>query len=194
MNFGEFPSRVIMSNDSLIACIVPPEVPDSAVSVAVKVLNQETISAKAFVFTSPVIKTYTPRASFGETITLTGSGFSPVVRENRVHFNEYFAEVLEASRNSLTVVVPPGLNRSASKLSVEVHLRTTYAADSFRLSTPVIKSISASSGKRGTTVTIVGEHFSPHLGGNRVFFEDNLAAQQGATGSEIRVTVPGGRM
>lgn len=192
VRFGEFASRVIASSDSIIECIVPRDVPDSAVSVTVKVLNQEAISAKAFVFTSPVIKSYTPRASFGETITLTGSGFSSVIHENRVRFNEYVSQIVEASRNTLKVVVPPGLNSSASKLSVEVHLRTTYAADSFRLSRPVIKSLSASSGKRGATLTIAGENFSPHLGGNRVFFEDNLAAQQAATMNEIRVTVPGG--
>lgn len=193
VHFGDFDARVIRSSDSLIYCIVPRDITDSTVSVTVEVLNQKAVSAENFVLTSPVIKTFAPaRATFGETITLSGSGFSSVVHENRVHFNEYAAEIVEASPTALKVVVPPGLNSKASRLSVEVNLRKSYAADSFRLSLPVIRSISVSGGVRGATVTIVGESFSPHLGGNRVFFEDNLASQHAANGSEIRVTVPGG--
>lgn len=190
--FGDFESRVITSSDSLIKCIVPRDVPDSAASVSVAVLNHKAISAKAFVFTSPVIESFTPMAGFGETITVTGSGFSSVISENRVHFNEYVAQILEASPDALEVVVPLGLNSSASKLSVEVHMRTAYAADSFRLSPPVIHAISATRGKRGEIITIQGQNFSPHLAGNRVFFEDNLAPQQAATANEIRLAIPGG--
>ncbi len=149
--------------------------------------------AAVFEFTPPQVDGFSPaKAFFGDTLVITGSGFSLVTEDNKVYFNEYFSRVARATKETLTVVVPPGLGHYAATLTVEVDGRRSTAEKKFVLLPPVLASVSPLKGKRGTLVTVKGERVSGHLAGNQVLFGDNPGKIVTANEHEIRVEVPKG--
>jgi hypothetical protein len=67
----------------------------------------------------PIISTFDPQTgSPGVNVTLTGSGFSPLITNDIVYFGAVKAAVLSASSNSLTVTVPVGATYSLITVTV----------------------------------------------------------------------------
>jgi hypothetical protein len=92
--------------------------------------NQLTIDAGRFV--PPVITSFSPLSgAVGSTVTITGTGFSPVAINNAVYFGAVKATITAASPTSITVIVPP--QTTPAPISVTRELLTAYSAKPFRV-------------------------------------------------------------
>lgn len=76
-----------------------------------------------------VISSFTAHAKGGESIVITGSGFSPSVTENKVKINGVDATVSEASATSLTVTVPAKVG--SGLVNVQVGTKTAVSTTDF---------------------------------------------------------------
>ena len=147
----------------------------------------------------------------GETVMITGTGFSTTAGDNTVTFlgeEANDADNVEAivstspapTAASLTVTVPP--DAQTGKISVMVGSAADTSAASFTVSSgPAILTVSdftPTSGAVGATVTIRGRLFSATATDNAVVFlgaegdeTDNvMATVSAATASSLTVTVP----
>ena len=111
----------------------------------------------------------------GTIITISGSGFSDVLTENRVRMGEQMCEVIGSSYSTINCSTPDfgangtvsmaisvtvaGTNASVSKRQVEDFEADGFDFDFSLESTPMITSISPSSGQEGDSVTISGSSF-----------------------------------
>jgi len=85
---------------------VPLGLTASSAKIFVSIKGQETESVQSFTLLN--ISSFTPTAKGGETIHLTGSGFSTTPGENIVKINNVTATVTAATSTSLSVTVPMG--------------------------------------------------------------------------------------
>lgn len=88
--------------------------------------------------TGPVITSFSPTSAMvGETIIISGSGFSAIAAENIVNFNSVNAVVSTSSINSLTVTVPD--DATSGPIKITVGANSTMSASDFTVTpTPVI--------------------------------------------------------
>jgi large repetitive protein len=86
-----------------------------------------------FIFSAPpVINSFTPTSGgIGTTLVITGNNFNPLPTANIVNFGTVQAQVLSASNNSLTVLVPPGANDK--HISVTINGRIGWSNQIFSL-------------------------------------------------------------
>lgn len=86
--------------------------------------------ASALVFESPYIQSFSPESGqTGDTVTITGIGFSTIEENNIVMFNGIPAEVVAVSENSLSVIVPE--DATTGKISLEIGCFYVATTDDF---------------------------------------------------------------
>ena len=146
-------------------------------------------------------------APVGETVMITGTGFSTTAADNTVTFlgaegddnDNVVAAVSAATATLLTVTVPP--DAQTGKISVMVGTAADTSEMSFRVLDPnvlAITGINPTSGAADAEVTISGQNFSTTAADNTVTFlgaegDDNdnvVAAVSAATAALLTVTVP----
>ena len=155
-----------------------------------------------------VVSSFTPeRGTVGETVTITGTGFSTTATDNTVTFlgaegddnDNVVATVSAATATLLTVTVPP--DAQTGKISVMVGAAADTSDMSFSVLDPnvlAITGINPTSGTVGASVTISGQNFSTTATDNTVTFlgaegDDNdnvVATVSAATATLLTVTVP----
>lgn len=108
---------------------------------------------------------------WGDTITITGNYFSQIAGNNIVHFHTYTSRVIEASNNTLKVIVPEELDKVLSTVSVSFHDHIVIHKDDFYILPPVIDSISPDTGSNDTFITIYGQGFHITENNNIVFLD-----------------------
>jgi len=110
-------------------------------------------------FATPVINSFSPvSATAGATITITGTGFSPLVPGNIVMFGSVRAAILTATNTVLTVTVPPGA--LYQPISVTCNNLIAYSPKPFVLTFPNGGSITANSLINSTPVPFSAGTFS----------------------------------
>ncbi len=129
-------------------------------------------------------------ADIGTTVTITGTNFNGVPVNNRVTFGGVLAQVLTATENELTVVVPEGattgpISIAKAKFVVEGPVFTVFPA-------PVITELSATGAAVGETVIITGQNFGATVAENTVEFDGIMAEVTAASETELAVIVPDG--
>jgi pectate lyase len=138
---------------------------------------------------------FSPEAGrVGTPVTIRGSGFSSVARDNTVEFNGTEATVTAASKTSLTVTVPAGA--TSGPITVAVGGEQASSESEFTveaaLTGPAIDSFSPTSGPVGTPVTITGADFSTTAKGNTIKFNGATATVTAASSTSLTATVPAG--
>jgi hypothetical protein len=108
---------------------------------------------------------------WGDTITITGNYFSQITENNIVRFHTYMSRVIEASNNTLKVIVPEELDNVLSTISVSFHDHIVIHEDDFHILPPVIDSISPITGTKDTFITIYGQGFHIADNNNKVFLD-----------------------
>jgi hypothetical protein len=139
-----------------------------------------------------------PTASSGAPktrITITGTGFDPIVGQNNVKFGETEAPVISATATTIITTVPPTLK--AGKTSVTVTTKNggisnawpfSVGATSPKLGGPEITSLSPLSGSPGSEVVLAGTSFGTK---GTVKFNGAEAAVSGAWADKsLTVIVP----
>ena len=139
----------------------------------------------------PAVKSLTPNKGFkGDTIILVGKNFSSELHANIVKFNETTvpaADIISGNTNQLKVRVPD--NCGTGPVSVYI------TDDLFSAPGPVfnyeygsIASFLPATGRKGDTITIIGEKFSPAQ--NTVKFNGQKALLVSESDTLIKAIVP----
>lgn len=164
------------------------------VPVTVQNLQSSPSDASAFNIVPTLIVLNPDNGFIGDTITLSGTGFSPIQANNSVTIGGINAPVTGISGSNLSVTVP---TTTAGVLNVAVTVAgQTSSTQSFNLKPRItgLSSASTVAGKaaliRGHNLTITGTGFSATLGQNSVTIGGFNAPVTSATSTELVVTVP----
>ncbi len=146
------------------------------------------VAAEALTFTS-----FSPaNAAFLASVTLSGSGFSPVATENVVSFNGTLATVVSATSNTLVVTVPT--NASTGRISVSVGSAIVTHPSIFVVDTssqaPTITSFSPAIVTPGTVVTLHGANYDPVASNDTVTFNSTSILPSISNSTQMTGTVP----
>jgi hypothetical protein len=150
-------------------------------------------SATKGVFTwmpAPVITAFTPASGMaGTEITITGNNFDSVAH---VSFGDQLASSFKiVSSTTIKAVVHLGATGAVALKA----FGATFSSQGFThipSAPPLITSFTPKAGPVGTSVTITGNHFSPNIAGNTVFFGAVKATITQATENALTVLVPTG--
>lgn len=123
----------------------------------------------------------------GSSLTISGSNFHSSIAGNTVDFGGVVATITSASTTELVVTVPGGISGSQN---VRVTVGGNASNSQSFSVTPVISSLSVSSGIVGSNVTLTGTGFSGTLANNTVKLNGVNATVITASGTELVVTVP----
>ncbi|MGV3523866.1 MAG: IPT/TIG domain-containing protein [Candidatus Sericytochromatia bacterium] len=134
---------------------------------------------------TPVLRLLADSGFSGDTVVISGSGFSRTPQNNLVRFGEVLAIVTEATPTRLTLKVPD-LPSGTFSVSVENDGQSRTVGD-FRVRTLALTSFSPASGAAGTQITLSGEGFD---GASRVAFNGVDADFTVNSDTQITVTVP----
>jgi hypothetical protein len=141
-------------------------------------------------------------AVVGDTLLISGTGFSAVAAENLVSMQGISARVLASTASTLQALVPPGVPFSIVDVVVT---RAGYQSASRQISvrsapSPIITRIRPAQGRVGSAVTIYGRHLLETVSANRLAFADASGQEAAvfvqpinpllATDDSIRITVP----
>ena len=142
-----------MSNDYIIKCVVPDDIPNKTVPIYLTIAGTQTQSTVNFILITPTIESFSPQvATFGDIVTITGKNFSSKKEKNVVKFNEHLAEVTESSKSVIKVKVPSTIRAKDNTISVAVNLQSINASSTFSILASTINSLSANKGFIGASV------------------------------------------
>ncbi|MBO9542338.1 IPT/TIG domain-containing protein [bacterium] len=155
-------------------------------------------SGQVAIASPPTVSAVTPgHARVGETVTLTGTNFWPILGANAVRFNGLSAPIATVSATSLVCAVPAGAKTGL--LSVDTPSgRAVWGAftvdpEPFVLSgDPVLVSLSRDSAPAGATLTLTGANFHPDPSRNTVEFVGATATPSAGGATSLTVIVPAG--
>lgn len=192
VKFGSINSKIVSNTDTTIFCVVPNGIPNS-VPIFVTVSGNQVQSATNFKVSYPSITNFEPTGgTFGDIITIHGTGFSLIKQNNSVKFNEHVAEVVSVSRSWISVKTPTAINTKDNVISVTVNDQTFSSTVKFAMLPPVINSITKNKGFVGETIEIHGNNFNPISSGNLIVFGELAAPAINSTKTTLTVKVPEG--
>ena len=120
VSFNGTSATVISATSTQLSVTVPSGATTGKIYITVN--GQTAVSASDFIkiatASPPIIVTFTPSGSIGDTIIITGTGFGTTSTNNVVTFNGVTATVIAATTTQLTVVVPAGITSGKIKVSV----------------------------------------------------------------------------
>jgi YD repeat-containing protein len=132
-------------------------------------------------------------AAPGNTITISGTGFSSTASQNTVTFNGMTATVTSATTNQLVVVVPSG--STTGTISITTPSGSTTSASPFTILTslaPTITSFTPAIATVGTALTITGTNFDSLLPNDRLSVNATYASPNSVTSTQLGAPVPVG--
>jgi len=139
---------------------------------------------------SLAITSFSPSSgAVGETVTITGTGYSTTVSDMTVKFNGTTASISSATSTTLVVTVPSGA--TTGPITVTENGETVTSTSDFTV-IPTIASFSPASGSVGSTVAITGTGFDTTLANNSVKFNGTSATITSVSETTIITTVPSG--
>lgn len=125
----------------------------------------------------------------GVTVTITGVNFSAKPEENAVKINGKVASVTSARTTQLVAMVPA--HAGTGKVEVVVKSKAAEGPEFTFFETPVISSLSPTSGTPGTIVTLKGQYFDTTATRNTVKFGGKIAiVNLPAMDTLLKVVVP----
>jgi YD repeat-containing protein len=152
------------------------------------------LSITPYPSTQVSVISFTPdQGAVGASVTVYGTGFSPMPSQDTVTFNGTVATVTSASTNQLVVAVPSGA--TAGPISVTSPTGSATSASSFTIITgaaPTITGFSPTVGTSGTVASITGTNFDPSPLNDRLSFNVAPALPTAAAATTISTSVPVG--
>lgn len=180
------PALVVSVSDEIIVAEVPADAGFGPI--VVKVDGKE---AKGQNFTYQAISSIKPLSGGKNTkVTINGIGFEELTEGNLIDFNGTSATVLEATKEKLVVMAPDGVK--TGPLSVNINGQKIAGPIFTVVAPPSIQIVTPLSGPKGAEMTISGALFSAILDENKVFINGVEIPLQSASGTEIKLLVPGG--
>jgi len=135
---------------------------------------------------------FTPTAGpTGTPVTISGTGFSSNIANDRVTFNGTAATVTAANATAITANVPPNITTGPVAVSVNGGAFVSSGAN-FTPQGPTITGFTPTSGGVGTSVTITGTGFSATPASNAVKFNGVATTVTSASTTQLVAAVPYG--
>jgi hypothetical protein len=141
----------------------------------------------------PTFSNFSPATAFiGETITLTGEHFGTEAGAFAVWFGAAEAEVIEVTDKQVKAIVPDEIENAAVRIRLIKHENSLSLEKDFTLRTPVIESISHTSGFSGQLVRIKGKGFRNSYKFAQITFGDQIVSAGSITpgNEELIMHVP----
>jgi hypothetical protein len=137
----------IKYTDDALKAVVPWSLESVTNEVRIKINNILEIAAPVqFELSQPLIKGILPKeATWGDTLTISGR-FHPSPDKNVINIGDCYADLITNTRDTLKVIVPPGLMVHESQVVLNSGPFTVTSPQSFLLKPPYIKSVSPLSG------------------------------------------------
>jgi RHS repeat-associated protein len=133
------------------------------------------------------------RGAVGETVTISGTGFSTTTSSDTVKFNGTAATVSAATEWALTVKVPTGA--TSGTVSVQTTLEgPVTSAQSFTVASslaPHVTSLSTTLASVGSEVTISGSNFETHAASDVVVVNRSRPELTSESATAIKFKIPG---
>lgn len=99
-----------------------------------------------------------------DTLKIIGKNFSYNLTENSLWIGKYKANIINATQDTLTAIVPSELDSLSSAVSVSIDGHMVTANEKFKLIPPVIDGLKPDTATYGSQVLILGQRF---LGGRK---------------------------
>lgn len=127
----------------------------------------------------------------GATVTISGTGFSPIAGQNSVAFNGAAATVVSSTATEIVATVPVGATTGAVVVTAPAGSATSPGPFTvIAPSTPSITTFTPTVGAAGTSVTVTGVNLEPVPTSNRLDFNITRAAVGSASATMLGTTVP----
>ncbi|MGC4233769.1 MAG: IPT/TIG domain-containing protein [Niabella sp.] len=192
ITIGEASAIRLSYTDSLIQCIVPAYMNDYKPEIIVTVVGKSASYTKFQLHTPQVQQIIPVSAVMGDTIVIVGTHFDKVKDRNTIYFDDVTAKVIDATRDSLFVVVPFEMKNPEATIRIRAQLQEALADQKFLLSAPVINNVSKLTATFRDEIIITGDHFHTTADKNLVYFGDVVATITYADKKQLKVTVPDG--
>lgn len=136
---------------------------------------------------------FTPKSGpVGNTVTISGTGFSTTTSQDTVTFNGVTASVTSASTTQITTSVPAGATTGPITVTAPAGSATSSMPFTVTASSgaPTIIGFTPTIGSAGTTVTVNGTNFQTAPANDKVKYNISEAAVKSATTTSITTSVP----
>lgn len=183
VRFGSINSNVVASNDSIIKCIVPPELNNKNVKISIEVAGNKSESLQSFRYKTPaIVGLASDEAAFSDTIRILMDYYN--LNYVQVSFNSSIAEITSTNLNFIEVIVPNSLTVTNPKIIV-TSAGFSDELNGFQLKLPAITNITPTTiTNPNNPITILGNNFNLDKSFNQIkIFHPN--GIQSVTQSEI---------
>jgi YD repeat-containing protein len=172
-----------------IAVTVPSGATTGNVVVFASGVNSNGVSFT--VVPAPTVTSLSPTSSaVGAAVTITGTNFGSTQGSGTVSFNGTAATVSSWSATSIAVTVPSGA--TTGNVVVFASGVNSNGVSFTVVGSPIITSLSITTGAVGVPITIVGTNFGATQGTGAVSFNGTAATVSSWSATSIAVTVPNG--
>jgi hypothetical protein len=190
--FDGHQAQVIEGNSTTIKVMVPHSLASASSKITVYADGDLAESAEPFILKAPTFDFSPKSGTFGTLVTLSGDNFNPISYYNQVFFGDVPAQVLEASKTSITIVVPNEFNSPTGRSAIRLAHGPgdVVSPDEFELNAHTISSISPDIGTRGNTITITGTNFNLERSYNTITIGSFSFQPSQSTSTSLTFTLP----
>jgi IPT/TIG domain-containing protein len=182
---GSNPAVVMSWSDMSIVATAPSGATTGNVAVFASGVNSN--GSSFTVLPAPTITGLSVTSGYvGTAVTVTGTNFESTQGSGTVSFNGTSAPITSWSATSIAVIVPAGASSGFVVVSASGVNSNGWTFDV----TPIITTLSPTSGAIGAAVTITGNNFGPSQGNSVVRFDGYPASVVSWSPTSIVVTVP----
>jgi N-acetylneuraminic acid mutarotase len=191
--FDSYESSVVSACDTVLKIVVPPSLNTRSSTISVEIFGNKRASDKPFILSKPVIDHFIPdRGTDFTVVIIYGTGFCVLTEYNIVKFGSYRAEVLNSSKNQLSVTTPVGINKSSVFISVSVAGHDTVSSEPFLIVPPKINDFQPMYGSLREKCTVKGRYFGSTRENVQVLFDNIPAVITNNCDTLIEVEIPKG--
>lgn len=191
VTFNNVVSEVVISNDSVITCIVPPVKDIKELAIKVSLPHKESISDVYFTLNAPEITSIsTLTGTFRDELIIKGNNFGKKDIYNEFYFGNVISKLEYINKNTLKVIVPDAIESKSSELKVVSSSISTIYDGKFQLIPPKITNTNKTSMFIGEEIEIKGDYFHPNKDKNIVKFNDIEGKVVSFDNNILRVKVP----
>jgi hypothetical protein len=184
--------NIILTNDTVIKCVIPASLNTSAPAIAIKDNNITDTLITQFSLNAPLITNFTSLATFRDTLIINGDHFGNETSIKTVKIGDAQATIVSSSRKQIKAIVPDNVSHSFNNLSVTAQAQSVVSLTQFQIRVPIITSVNPSFGNVNDVVTIAGKYFHPIASNNSIMNENNVAQVNGGSATQLTYNIPVG--
>jgi hypothetical protein len=187
---GGYTCPVLVRKSNLIKFQVPAGVNTLASVITVKIHNQNYTLPDKLTLLTPFITSISPKTGTWGTVVTVKGRFHPSSSRNIISIGGITAPLISNNSDSIKFAIPQNLG---SPRNVVINTSTPFtiaSQDTFKLSAPVIESISPLTGTTGISVTIKGKYLQDGNGASIVRFGTQAATIVGHSSTQLDCRVP----